>query len=109
MASRLERHSLLPLPAWGVVPGARFREVYYWDSLWAVRGLLSSGMRATAQARCPPSARLDQHDKARYPAVWMGTLQPGTHCGYVWIPLESALGGWTLLQVDRQAERTLAC
>ncbi len=38
--------------AWGVVPGARFREVYYWDSLWAVRGLLASGMHATAQARC---------------------------------------------------------
>jgi len=52
VASRPERHSLLPLPAWGVVPGARFREVYYWDSLWAVRGLLASGMHATAQARC---------------------------------------------------------
>jgi len=52
VASRPERHSLLPLPAWSVVPGARFREVYYWDSLWAVRGLLASGMHATAQARC---------------------------------------------------------
>ena len=50
MAANPERHTLLPLPAWGVIPGARFREVYYWDSLWVVRGLLVSGMRATAQA-----------------------------------------------------------
>ena len=50
VAANPERHTLLPLPAWGVIPGARFREVYYWDSLWVVRGLLVSGMRATAQA-----------------------------------------------------------
>lgn len=50
MAANPERHTLLPLPAWGVIPGARFREVYYWDSLWVVRGLLVSGMRASAQA-----------------------------------------------------------
>lgn len=29
-----ERHSLLPLPHPFVVPGDRFREVYYWDSYW---------------------------------------------------------------------------
>ena len=27
-----------------VVPGGRFREFYYWDSYWIVRGLLVSGM-----------------------------------------------------------------
>ena len=32
-----------------VVPGGRFREGYYWDSYWAVRGLLLSGMDATAR------------------------------------------------------------
>ena len=31
-----------------MVPGDRFRETYYWDSLWVVRGLLVSGMAATA-------------------------------------------------------------
>ena len=34
-----------------VVPGARFRECYYWDSLWTVRGLLLSGLRSLAQVR----------------------------------------------------------
>jgi alpha,alpha-trehalase len=29
--------------------GDRFRECYYWDSYWVVRGLLASGMRATAR------------------------------------------------------------
>ena len=51
MAEHPERHSLLALPAWGVVPGARFREVYYWDSLWVVRGLLVSRMPVSARAR----------------------------------------------------------
>lgn len=50
MAVNPERHTLLPLPAWGIIPGARFREIYYWDTLWVVRGLLVSGMHATAQA-----------------------------------------------------------
>ena len=32
-----------------MVPGGRFREFYYWDSYWIVRGLLSSNMVSTAQ------------------------------------------------------------
>ncbi len=31
-----------------IVPGDRFRESYYWDSAWAIKGLLISGMRTTA-------------------------------------------------------------
>lgn len=34
---RPERHTLLPLPSPVIVPGSRFREVYYWDSYWIVR------------------------------------------------------------------------
>lgn len=34
---RPERHTLLPLPGPVVVPGSRFREVYYWDSYWTIR------------------------------------------------------------------------
>lgn len=34
---RPDLHTLLPLPGWFVVPGSRFREVYYWDSYWIVR------------------------------------------------------------------------
>lgn len=32
-----DRHTLLPLSHPFVVPGARFREVYYWDSYWVIR------------------------------------------------------------------------
>ncbi|XP_061965965.1 trehalase-like [Populus nigra] len=45
-----ELHTLLPLPEAVVVPGSRFIEVYYWDSYWVIRGLLSSKMYETAKA-----------------------------------------------------------
>ena len=35
--------SLLPLPRPYVVPGGRFREMYYWDSYFTMLGLLESG------------------------------------------------------------------
>lgn len=37
------RSSLIPLPSAYVVPGGRFREVYYWDSYFTVLGLVESG------------------------------------------------------------------
>jgi alpha,alpha-trehalase len=37
------RSSLIPLPNPYVVPGGRFREVYYWDSYFTMLGLLESG------------------------------------------------------------------
>ena len=33
------------------VPGQRFREVYYWDTYWVVKGLLVSGMLESAKVR----------------------------------------------------------
>jgi alpha,alpha-trehalase len=35
--------SLIPLPNKYVVPGGRFREVYYWDSYFTMLGLVASG------------------------------------------------------------------
>ncbi|HET8654803.1 MAG TPA: alpha,alpha-trehalase TreF [Longimicrobiaceae bacterium] len=35
--------SLLPLPRAYVVPGGRFREIYYWDSYFTMLGLVQSG------------------------------------------------------------------
>ncbi|XP_072945752.1 trehalase-like isoform X2 [Epargyreus clarus] len=32
-----------------IVPGGRFREFYYWDSYWIIKGLLLSEMRLTAR------------------------------------------------------------
>ena len=37
------RSSLIPLPRAYVVPGGRFREVYYWDSYFTMLGLVASG------------------------------------------------------------------
>ncbi len=37
------RSSLIPLPERYVVPGGRFREVYYWDSYFTMLGLIASG------------------------------------------------------------------
>ncbi|KAG8084106.1 hypothetical protein GUJ93_ZPchr0010g8488 [Zizania palustris] len=49
VVARPDRHTILPLPGRVVVPGSRFREVYYWDSYWVVRGLLVSKMYDTAK------------------------------------------------------------
>lgn len=43
-------HTLLPVPGSVVIPGSRFREVYYWDSYWVIRGLLVSKMYKTAKS-----------------------------------------------------------
>ena len=40
---RVEHSSLIPLPNPYVVPGGRFREVYYWDSYFTMLGLAESG------------------------------------------------------------------
>ena len=37
------RSSLIPLPGAYVVPGGRFREVYYWDSYFTMLGLVRDG------------------------------------------------------------------
>jgi len=39
-----EKSSLIYLQHPFVVPGGRFREVYYWDSYWTIKGLLLSEM-----------------------------------------------------------------
>lgn len=43
-----EGDSLLALPQPYVVPGGRFRELYYWDSYFTMRGLLVDGRRDLA-------------------------------------------------------------
>src|SRR3990170_304027 len=39
----VEGSSLLPLPNPYIVPGGRFREIYYWDSYFTMLGLKASG------------------------------------------------------------------
>lgn len=45
----LNRTSLIPLPHPFFVPGGRFQECYYWDSLWVVKGLTACDMLLSAQ------------------------------------------------------------
>ncbi|SFU39497.1 alpha,alpha-trehalase [Pustulibacterium marinum] len=41
--------SLIPLPEPYVVPGGRFREIYYWDSYFTLQGLLVDGKEVLAK------------------------------------------------------------
>lgn len=42
-------YTLIPLPNGFIVPGGRFREIYYWDSYWIIKGLLLCGMKSTVK------------------------------------------------------------
>lgn len=44
-----ELYSLLYVPHPFIIPGGRFREFYYWDSFWILKGLLFSEMYDTAK------------------------------------------------------------
>eukprot|EP01125_Pyxidicula_operculata_P017615 TRINITY_DN6189_c0_g1_i1.p1 TRINITY_DN6189_c0_g1~~TRINITY_DN6189_c0_g1_i1.p1 ORF type:complete len:562 (-),score=130.10 TRINITY_DN6189_c0_g1_i1:147-1832(-) len=43
------RYSIIPIPNPFIVPGGRFREFYYWDTYWIVRGLLVCNMTETVK------------------------------------------------------------
>lgn len=44
-----DHYSIIYIPHPVIVPGGRFREFYYWDSYWIVRGLLLSEMFTTVR------------------------------------------------------------
>lgn len=48
-ADKASNSSLLPLPHPYIVPGGRFREVYYWDSYFTMLGLKVSGEHLTIE------------------------------------------------------------
>lgn len=43
------QYSLIYLPNGFIIPGGRFKEIYYWDTYWIIRGLLISEMKDTAK------------------------------------------------------------
>jgi alpha,alpha-trehalase len=53
--------SILPLPNDYVVPGGRFREIYYWDSYFTMLGLVESGRRYLLAAMADNFAWLIDH------------------------------------------------
>jgi alpha,alpha-trehalase len=54
--------SLIPLPRPYVVPGGRFREVYYWDSYFTMLGLVESGRTDLVQSMIDNFAHLTRAD-----------------------------------------------
>ena len=42
-------YSLVPLPNGFIIPGGRFKEIYYWDTYWIIKGLLISEMYDTCR------------------------------------------------------------
>ncbi|KAI9556421.1 hypothetical protein GHT06_016209 [Daphnia sinensis] len=44
-----ELYSMIYVPNPFIIPGGRFREIYYWDSYWIVQGLLLSQMNHTVR------------------------------------------------------------
>lgn len=44
-----ELYSIIHVPNPVIVPGGRFREFYYWDSYWIIKGLLLSEMYGTVK------------------------------------------------------------
>ena len=47
--SEPQKYSIIALPNPFVVPGGRFREMYYWDSFFTIKGLLASEMYSTVR------------------------------------------------------------
>nr|QFR37581.1 trehalase 1A [Phigalia pilosaria] len=44
-----DQFSFIPVSNGFIVPGGRFKEIYYWDAYWIIDGLLISGMEETAK------------------------------------------------------------
>ncbi|XP_056648764.1 trehalase-like [Diorhabda sublineata] len=44
-----DKHSLIYLPNGFMIPGGRFKEIYYWDTYWIIKGLLLSEMNETVK------------------------------------------------------------
>ncbi|CAH2106734.1 unnamed protein product [Euphydryas editha] len=44
-----DRFSLIPVNNGFIIPGGRFKELYYWDTYWIIEGLLISGMKDTVK------------------------------------------------------------
>lgn len=53
---RPSHYSLIYVPNGFVIPGGRFREIYYWDTYWIVQGMLLCDMRTSVKvsAQCVP-------------------------------------------------------
>lgn len=44
-----DRFSIIPVTNGFIIPGGRFKELYYWDAYWIMEGLLITGMKDTTR------------------------------------------------------------
>ncbi len=75
--------SLLPLPNPYVVPGGRFREIYYWDSYFTAEGLVASGRVDLVEGMVRNFAWLIDrfgHVPNGNRSYFLGRSQPPTFC-----------------------------
>ncbi|CAG9863925.1 unnamed protein product [Phyllotreta striolata] len=49
VAKRPDHYSLIYLPNGFIIPGGRFKEIYYWDTYWIIKGLIVSEMTDTVR------------------------------------------------------------
>lgn len=89
--------SLLPLPYRYIVPGGRFREIYYWDSYFTMMGLLESGHEDLASDMVRNFAYLiDQygHIPNGNRSYYLSRSQPPFFAAMVQLLMERGGGTW---------------
>jgi alpha,alpha-trehalase len=90
--------SLLPLPKAYVVPGGRFREVYYWDSYFTMLGLREAGRMDLVESMVDNFA----HELATY-----GLIPNGNRSYYLSRSQPPFFAAMLQLLTERDGERTL--
>lgn len=46
----LDKYSIIYVPYNFIIPGGRFREFYYWDAYWIIKGLLVCDMTESVKS-----------------------------------------------------------
>ena len=95
VAENPQRHSFVPLNHPMIVPGGRFRESYYWDSWWILKGLLVCDMAESAMnvvnilldevsnfGFVPNGARIYYLDRSQPPVLSEMVLDLCAHLGW---------------------------
>ena len=105
---RLTRHtpevppysSALPLPRPYVVPGGRFREIYYWDSYFTMLGLAESGRQDLLQDMVGGTSAIRSTPTGMYPTA-RGRITSAAHNRRSFLPW------WVCLRAARPIQLTL--
>ena len=97
------RSTLIPLPHPYVVPGGRFREVYYWDSYFTMLGLLESGRADLVKGMLDNFAHLVRtvgHVPNGNRTYYLGRSQPPYFAAMVGLYAQATDSGSALAYLD---------